>query len=222
MLGRYEIRDDASLGYSVVVADEKLEGPRPPRQIRLLYRGPVQLARTKNLATMAEVIFAELETILYGERDDAIYLDLACLFTEGAGGLIPSAYPPTWPSRAAGWTRPESGYLCPRRSPSTRGPDGSSLPAPTSRSRCNLAAPGDFRRERPVRSAEHAGTDPHHVIFAPGSSQGPLQPVSRAFALYQLAGSDDEHAQSEGPGHPRSGQSRRAQPLLRAGRREPS
>ncbi|HYT79860.1 MAG TPA: hypothetical protein VEQ37_11495 [Actinomycetota bacterium] len=94
MLGRYEIRDDASLGYSVVVADEKLEGPRPPRQIRLLYRGPVQLARTKNLATMAEVIFAELETILYGERDDAIYLDLACLFTEGAGGLIPSAYLP--------------------------------------------------------------------------------------------------------------------------------
>ena len=52
------------MGSAGFIQDRRRSLPDPE------YRGPVQLARTKNLS---EVMFAELETILYGERDDAIY-----------------------------------------------------------------------------------------------------------------------------------------------------
>jgi len=147
----------------------------------------VQLARTKNLS---EVMFAELETILYGERDDAIYLDLAYLSTEGAGGLIPSAYLP-YPAKQ-GRRVDEAGIRLPMSKTVAVDPRSGRL-IPT-RPHVQIA-PGAISRLQEIfggsgwsdRLSIREPT-PVEVIFAPGSSQGPLQPVSRAFALYQLAG----------------------------------
>jgi hypothetical protein len=97
VLKPYKVRKpSAQTWYSVVIAGgDPDEDGKSKRRFHILYRGSSQVVRTMDLPTLGNALFAELESTMYEDRDDAVYLDAAALSMDGKIALIPGNYLPT-------------------------------------------------------------------------------------------------------------------------------
>jgi len=91
-LSAYEVEDVEDFVYSVVV-------PEPPtggaKEFFILYRGSSAMVRTLDPATLGRSFLAELETLRFHERDDAVYVMASVAEVGGVPILIPSSLLPT-------------------------------------------------------------------------------------------------------------------------------
>lgn len=95
-LSHYKVRKSGQVWYSIVVAGgDPDEDPNSKKRFHILYRGASQVVRTLDLETLGRALFAELETVLFPQRDDAIYVDSAALAMDGKIALLPSNLLPT-------------------------------------------------------------------------------------------------------------------------------
>lgn len=60
------------------------------RRFNFLYASALLVARTTSVATLVKVLFAELESMLFKDRDDAVYAHSALLRWNGRTALVPS------------------------------------------------------------------------------------------------------------------------------------
>lgn len=92
----YKSRKSAHNFYSVVIAGgDPDEDPKSSKRFHILYRGSSQVVRTLDLPTLGRALFADLESVMFPERDDAIYVEAAPLALDGRIALIPGNYLPT-------------------------------------------------------------------------------------------------------------------------------
>jgi hypothetical protein len=95
-LSQYKVRKSGRVWYSIVIAgDDPDDDQKSKRRFHILYRGSSQVVRTLDLATLGRALFAELESVQFPQRDDAIYVDAAALAMNGRIALIPGNYLPT-------------------------------------------------------------------------------------------------------------------------------
>jgi hypothetical protein len=92
ILPRYRYRRRANLRYSIVVSGEEKDGQFSGKRFHILYRGSAQQVRTLDLPTLGRAFLAELESLQYQDRDDAIYLEASPVVADGVTALIPPAY----------------------------------------------------------------------------------------------------------------------------------
>jgi hypothetical protein len=192
--------------YSVVIAGgDPDEDEKSKRRFHILYRGSSQIVRTLDLPTLGQALFAELESTLFEDRDDAVYVEAAALAMDGRIALVPGSYlPALWKlSRRlhqAGIRLPlartvavhrETGQVIPT-TPRLEVPDdaiehltkavgaeaGAILGVAGSRSA------GNGHLERWVLDSP---AQPFAVLTT-GADEGPRQPQSRGQAVYKLAG----------------------------------
>ncbi|MGH2692694.1 MAG: hypothetical protein ACRDHM_09345 [Actinomycetota bacterium] len=98
-LAPLSVNEPARVGYSVVIGggnggEGTGNGLRRSRPFHILYRGNTQVVRTLHLSTLASALLADLESLTFSRRDDAIYLRGTLLETPGGavlapGGLLP-------------------------------------------------------------------------------------------------------------------------------------
>lgn len=91
VLSPYRYRRRVNPRYSIVVSGEEKDGHFSGKRFHILYRGNTQHVRTLDLPTLGRAFLAELETLGYSARDDAIYLDASVVVANGVTGLVPSA-----------------------------------------------------------------------------------------------------------------------------------
>jgi hypothetical protein len=95
-LAAYRIEDpepDDLYDYSLVLP--KIDNSRRSvHPLTILYRGTWQILRTLNAATAAEVLLTEFESLIFDERDDAIFLDSTLVAANGSTALVTSAIIP--------------------------------------------------------------------------------------------------------------------------------
>jgi hypothetical protein len=202
----YKVRKSGRAWYSVVIAGgDPDEDPKSRKRFHILYRGSSQVVRTLDLPTLGRALFAELESVLFPDRDDAIYVDAAPLTMAGRIALIPGNYlPMMWKlSRRlhqAGVLLPlaktvavdrETGQVMPT-TPKLAIPDDA-IPRLTeavgSEASAILGVAGARREgnghlERWVLSDRAMPV----AILTTGADEGPRQEQSRGQAIYRLAG----------------------------------
>jgi hypothetical protein len=91
-LGAYEVEDVEDFTYSVVVPEAPTRGAK---EFLILYRGSSAMVRTLDPVTLGRSLLAELETIRFHERDDAVYVLASMAEVGGVPILIPSSLLPT-------------------------------------------------------------------------------------------------------------------------------
>jgi hypothetical protein len=78
--------------YSVVVSDGNGDrGSRPGRQFHVLYRHDSPLVRTLHLPTLVRSLFAELDSLTFSQRDDAMFVGAGLVASNGSLALGPGA-----------------------------------------------------------------------------------------------------------------------------------
>ncbi len=207
VLKPYKVRKPSAQNwYSVVIAGgDPDEDTKSKRRFHILYRGSSQIVRTLDLPTLGQALFAELESTMFEERDDAVYVEAAALAMDGKVALIPGRYLPTlWKvSRRLH----QAGVRLPlARTVAIDRQTGQVIPT-----KSTLEIPGDAidRLVKVVGSeagailgvAGSGAADNGHlerwVLDAParavallttGADEGPRQPQSRGQAVYRLAG----------------------------------
>jgi hypothetical protein len=70
---------------SVVVGENEPKGRS--RKYHLLYRSNTRVTRTRNLSTLADALFSEIEGLGFPDRNDAIYLNAGVVGVNGTIGL---------------------------------------------------------------------------------------------------------------------------------------
>ncbi|MGH2554737.1 MAG: hypothetical protein ACRDHO_03350 [Actinomycetota bacterium] len=205
-LSHYKVRKSGRVYYSIVIAgDDPDDDQKTKRRFHILYRGASQVVRTLDLPTLGRALFAELETVQFHQRDDAIYVDAAALAMDGKIALIPGNYLPTmWKlSRRlhqAGVLLPlarsiavdrESGQVIPTI-PKVEIPDDAiqtlseavGAEASAALSVAGARREGNGHLERWVLNERTAPV----AILTTGAEDGPKQPLSTGEAVYRLAG----------------------------------
>ena len=89
-LAPYRVKGRTEPYLSVVVAD----GPKEltgTKDFHILYANSSSVARTLDLHALARSLFAELEALRFGERDDAIFLDAVVVRADGHAALVPAS-----------------------------------------------------------------------------------------------------------------------------------
>lgn len=77
--------------YSLVVADGTGDGGRSGRQFHILYRYTAPLLKTLHLPTLIRGLFAELDSLTFGQRDDALFLHAGLVASNGSLALGPGS-----------------------------------------------------------------------------------------------------------------------------------
>jgi len=90
-LAQYRVKRRAEPYLSVVVADGAKERRGAKREFHILYANSSTIARTLDLHALARSLFAELEALRFGERDDAIFLDAVVVRADGHAALVPAS-----------------------------------------------------------------------------------------------------------------------------------
>jgi len=90
-LGAYEVEDVEDFVYSVVVPEPPARGAK---EFLILYRGSSAMVRTLDPVTLGRSLLAELETVRFHERDDAVYVMASVGEVGGVPILIPSSILP--------------------------------------------------------------------------------------------------------------------------------
>lgn len=203
----YKVRKpSANTSYSVVIAGgDPDEGDKSKRRFHILYRGSTQVVRTLDLATLGRAFFAELESTMFGDREDAVYVEMAALALDGRVGLIPGNYLPTlWKlsrrlhqggiglplARTVALDR-ETGRLIP--TPPLLDIPGNALDRLTDAVGSEagailaVAGKGGTGNGHLERWSLKAPAQPVAVLTT-GADEGPRQPQSRGQAVYRMAG----------------------------------
>jgi hypothetical protein len=205
-LSHYKVRKSGRVWYSIVVAGgDPDEDPNSRKRFHILYRGSSQVVRTLDLATLGRALFAELESVQFPDRDDAIYVDAAALATDGRIALIPGNYLPTmWKlSRRlhqAGVLLPlartiavdrETGQVIPT-TPKLEVPDDAieTLTETVGAEASAVLGVAGARREGNAHLERWVLRDPTApvAVLTTGAEEGPRQPQSTGQAVYRLAG----------------------------------
>jgi hypothetical protein len=170
--------------FSVVVAEP--EGARR-RSFHVLYRGIEPLVRTADLGTLARAFLAEMESLAFRSRTDAVYLGASAVAGPARVGLIPSSSTSslaplnrtaqeiglTLPGSAWVAVDPDSGLAVPVRSALGVAPDAVERLA-------GRASADRFFVDEPVE----VGT----LCLAHDAPTQAIEPLSRSLTLYRLAG----------------------------------
>src|SRR5262245_16941630 len=77
---------EANPNYSVVVGDSD-DGVG--RRFHVLYRDSIAIVRTLDAAELVQGLLADIESLVYRNRRDAAYLQVAFLSADGVSGLFP-------------------------------------------------------------------------------------------------------------------------------------
>jgi hypothetical protein len=96
-LDAYRMNDphpDDLYDYSLILPDGGEVSGRPVRPLTILYRGTWQILRTAHPATAAGVLLEEFESMIFDERQDAIYVDSTVISGHGSTGLVTSSIIP--------------------------------------------------------------------------------------------------------------------------------
>jgi hypothetical protein len=208
VLKPYKVRKpSAPTWYSVVIAGgDPDEDAKSKKRFHILYRGSSQVVRTLDLPTLAQALFAELESTMFDERDDAVYIEVAALAKDGRVALIPGTFLPTlWKlsrrlhqagvqlplSRTVAVDR-KTGQIIPT-TPKLKLP-GDALESLTKLVGSEAGAILGIAGKRPADNGHlerwvlDAPTSPVAVLTTGASEQGPREPQSRGQAVYRLVG----------------------------------
>ena len=85
-LGEFASDEEADPYYSIHIGETGANS----RGYHILYRETIKLARTFDLASVGRTLFTELESFLFGDRDDALFVDVTIVASNGRVGLIPA------------------------------------------------------------------------------------------------------------------------------------
>lgn len=207
ILKPYKVRKpSASIWYSVVIAGgDPDEDAKSKRRFHILYRGSSQIVRTLDLPTLGQALFAELESTLFEDRDDAVYVEAAALAMDDRIALVPGSYlPALWKlSRRlhqAGVKLPLARTVAVHRETGQVIPTTPRLETPNDAiDRLEKAVGKEAGAVLGVAGARASGNGhlERWTLAAParavavlttGAEEGPRQPQSRGQAVYKLAG----------------------------------
>jgi hypothetical protein len=185
---RYRVAGDVYPRYSILIAGAK--GDTGGKQFNILYKQTMALVRTMDLSTLARALVAEMESLSFQERDDAIYTELGMLTTNGTRALVPGRFT-SFLGRLghrqierAGVTLPGSMYVA------VDPESGRAVPAPP-----HLKIPDDAFERLGEIGPTNSSTDrvfveepsPVDVVFwVDNQSEVPFHPVGRGFVLSRL------------------------------------
>jgi hypothetical protein len=185
-LGAYRTRKKADPYYSIHVAGQYGSSMRG---YHILYRETLKLARTFDLTGVGRTLFAELESLLFPDRDDAVYLEASVVASDGAVALVPGTaalYVATLGDRKvqrAGLRLPVETKVAIDPDSGEAVPIESRLKIPADAiARLAALAPVDRSDDRLVLD----GPVKLDAVFSIGPTEDPLLPVSSAVALYRL------------------------------------
>jgi hypothetical protein len=91
-LGPYEVEDVEEFLYSVVVPEPPADGKA--KEFCILYKGSTAIIRTLDPITLGRSVLAELESLGFHERDDAVYVMASVVDVAGVPTLVPSSIAP--------------------------------------------------------------------------------------------------------------------------------
>lgn len=81
--------DDREATYSIVIEDSA-DPAQLGKRFHILYLGGWDIVRTLDLRFMAEMVYRDLESILYPIRRDAVFLEVGVVDMAGALAIVPS------------------------------------------------------------------------------------------------------------------------------------
>lgn len=186
-LSAYEVDGECEGEYSIVTADREPDSRR--RGFHILYKGTLPLVRSLDMADLAQGLLADIETLLFPERDDALYLGVVPVRVGDSRVLLPGS---TIPYLAAlgGHTRRAGVALPWRMTTAIDLGTGEVLPL-----RGLLQIPDEARSfssgsgSSNGRSVAEPGEEGAVDVVLPWGlrGEGMLEPLSKATALYYLA-----------------------------------
>ena len=181
----YRIPDELPSYYSILVAEEG----KPGKRFHVLYGETKVLARSRDLATIARVLFSQLELPLLPQRDDAIYAEMTVFASNGYRALAPGLLLPLLEAHSHREIE-RSGVVLPCSTTVAIDPDsGDVAPMPTV-----LDLPADALQRLPRPQTDDA--EPRVVVDGPlsidavvslGEPIDSVGSVSKAEALYRMA-----------------------------------
>lgn len=184
---RYRVAGEEYPRYSVLIPGA---GESSGKQFNILYKQTSALVRTMDLNTLARALLAEMESLSFRDRDDAIYTEVGMLTTNGTRALVPGRFT-SFLGRLGRRQIERSGVSLPGTMYVTIDPNsGRVVPAPPS-----LKIPKDaFDRLAEIGptngSSDRVFVDepsPVDVVFwVDNMSEVPFHPLSRGFVLSRL------------------------------------
>ena len=185
---RYRVAGEEYPRYSILIAGAK--GDSSGKQFNILYKQSMALVRTMDLSTVARALVAEMESLSFRERDDAIYTEVGMLRANGTTALVPGRMT-AFLSRNGRRQVERAGVSLPGSMYVAVDPDsGRAVPAPA-----HLKIPEDaFERLGEIGPtngfSDRVFVDepsPVDVVFwVDNMSEVPFHPMSRGFVLSRL------------------------------------
>jgi hypothetical protein len=184
-LGDYRTDEEADPYFSVVVGERLRE--RGSKTYHILYRSTQKVVRTFHLPTVGRALVAEIESLSFPQRTDAVYLNYGLIASNGMTALVPSAL--GWSVAGLGRRVDRAGLRLPATAAVAMDEAGTVIPTPAT-----VAVPQgafgeleDLGRSKPDRVWVESAVTPD-LVFVHTGEKTPIQPVSRAWALARLAG----------------------------------
>jgi hypothetical protein len=167
------------------------EGGKLGKRFYILYRDSTVLTRTFDAAELARALVADLDSLTYGHRRDAVYVKATFLAVGGIDALFPEELFGTFDEirrriRTLGLSLPTSRFVAVDLE------TGEIIPSPRSL-HLDAEALEELARLVPSeptawpRATLERRTTPELVCTMGAPGPEPVQPVSRGFALYVLA-----------------------------------
>jgi hypothetical protein len=185
---RYRVAGDEYPRYSILIAGA--QGDTGGKQFNILYKQTSALVRTMDLGTVARALVAEMESLSYRERDDAIFTEVGMLTTNGTRALVPGRFT-SFLGRLGRRQIERSGVSLPGTMYVSVDPEsGQVVPAPPV-----LKIPEDaFDRLAEIGPTNGSNDrvfvdEPSHVdvvFWVDNMSEVPFHPVGRGFVLSRL------------------------------------
>jgi hypothetical protein len=185
---RYRVAGDEYPRYSILISGAK--GETSGKSFNILYKQTNALVRTMDLSTLARALVAEMESLSYRERDDAIHAEVGMLVTNGIKALVPGRFT-SFLGRLGHRQVQRAGVSLPGSMYVTIDPEsGRAVPAEP-----HLKIPDDaFERLSEIGptngSSERVFVDEPSsvdvVFWVDNQSQVPFHPISRGFVLSRL------------------------------------
>jgi len=188
VLRKHRVREETAPLFSVVVGGGKEGGQLQGKGFHILYRRTLQVIRTLDLPAVARLLFDEINSLEFEERDDAVYLEAMLLSADGVTALIPSMYLPAL-GRLGRKLNRAGLRLAPTRKVAVDPRSGRLVQPATV-----VEIPDDAMHKLEETfglsgNGDRTSSDvPSQVdlVYAPGDPEKGGEPISRARALYNL------------------------------------
>jgi hypothetical protein len=94
VLAPYRSDDYTLTRYAIVVADEAGHGVAAKERYHTLYVGSTALIKTTSIRTLVQALFNDMETMRFGERDEAMFGDVLPVTKDGVTAIVPAVLVP--------------------------------------------------------------------------------------------------------------------------------